>query len=193
MAGKSTLIKLLSRFCDVTGGSIELDGIDLMAIDITRLRRMMSVLFQFPMQYHTPAKGNIALGDLEDEEHDAAIIAAARRAGAHEFIMKLPKQYETLLGKWFVSGAELSGGEWQRLALPRAYFRQAPIIVLDEPTSFMVSWSEADWFERFRDIVSGQTGIVMTHRFTIAMRADMIHVIDNGKIIESGTHRQLVK
>jgi ATP-binding cassette subfamily B protein len=106
--------------------------------------------------------------------------------------MRLPEKYETLLGKWFVNGTELSGGEWQRLALARAYFRQAPIVILDEPTSFMDSWAEADWFMRFRQMVRGQTGVVITHRFTIAMRADIIHVIDDGKIIESGSHRELL-
>lgn len=192
-AGKSTLIKLLSRFYDTTEGSIELDGVDLRRFDVKELRRMMSVLFQFPMQFHAMAKDNIALGDLAKEETDEAVFSAARRAGAHNFIMKLPKRYETLLGKWFVSGEELSGGEWQRLALARAYYRRAPIVVLDEPTSFMDSWSEVDWFDRFREMTAGQTGIVMTHRFTIAMRADMIHVIDDGKIIESGTHFELVE
>jgi ATP-binding cassette, subfamily B, bacterial len=192
-AGKSTLIKLLSRFYDTTEGSIEFDGVNVRQFDIKQLRRMMSVLFQFPMQYHALAKENIALGDVESEQLDEAIVTAARRAGAHNFITRLPKQYETLLGKWFVNGTELSGGEWQRLALARAYFRQASIVVLDEPTSFMDSWSEVDWFDRFREMVKGQTGIVITHRFTIAMRADTIHVIEGGDIIESGTHRELLE
>ncbi len=192
-AGKSTLIKLLNRFYDPTSGSIEFDGVDLRKFDTRQLRRMMSVLSQFPMQYHALARENIALGDLEKEGLEADIIAAARGAGAHSFIAKLPEQYDTLLGKWFVNGAELSGGEWQRLALARAYFRQAPVVILDEPTSFMDPWSEADWFDRFREMVNGKSGIVITHRFTIAMRADIIHVIEQGKIIESGTHRELLE
>ena len=192
-AGKSTLIKLLNRFYDPTSGSIEFDGIDLRGFDTRQLRRMMSVLSQFPMQYHALARENIALGDLENEGLEEDIIAAARGAGAHSFITKLPGQYDTLLGKWFVNGAELSGGEWQRLALARAYFRHAPVVILDEPTSFMDPWSEADWFDRFREMVAGKSGIVITHRFTIAMRADIIHVIDQGKIIESGTHRELLE
>ena len=192
-AGKSTLIKLLNRFYDPTGGSIEFDGIDLRRFDTRQLRRMMSVLSQFPMQYHALARENIALGDLENNGLEEDIIAAARGAGAHGFITKLPEHYNTLLGKWFVNGAELSGGEWQRLALARAYFRQAPVVILDEPTSFMDPWSEADWFDRFREMVDGKSGIVITHRFTIAMRADIIHVIDQGKIIESGSHRELLE
>ena len=192
-AGKSTLIKLLNRLYDPTSGSIEFDGVDLRKFDTKQLRRMMSVLSQFPMQYHALARENIALGDLDNKALEENIIAAARGAGAHSFITTLPEQYDTLLGKWFVNGAELSGGEWQRLALARAYFRQAPVVILDEPTSFMDPWSEADWFDRFREMVAGKSGIVITHRFTIAMRADIIHVIDQGRIIESGTHRELLE
>ncbi|MEZ5428760.1 MAG: ABC transporter ATP-binding protein [Pyrinomonadaceae bacterium] len=192
-AGKSTLIKLLSRFYDPTEGAIEIDGVDLRRFDVRELRQKLSVLFQFPMHYHSPAGENIALGNVEKPVDDKEVTTAARRAGAHDFIMRLPEQYRTLLGKWFVNGTELSGGEWQRLALARAYYRQAPVVVLDEPTSFMDSWSEADWFDRFRRMVSGKTGIVITHRFTIAMRADVIHVIDGGQVLESGTHRELLK
>lgn len=192
-AGKSTLIKLLNRFYDPTEGSIEVDNVDLQQFDLKALRQMMSVLFQFPLHYHAPANENIALGNVHKKSSENEIRLSSRRAGAHEFIMRLPQQYDTLLGKWFINGMELSGGEWQRLALARAYFRQAPIVILDEPTSFMDSWAEVDWFDRFREMVSGKTGIIITHRFTIAMRADIIHVIDKGKIIESGNHRELIK
>lgn len=191
-AGKSTLIKLLNRFYDPTAGTIEFDGCDLRNFDPPQLRRMMSVLSQFPMQFHAAAKENIALGDLERESDQQEAVTAAQGAGAHRFISRLPEGYDTLLGKWFVNGTELSGGEWQRIALSRAYYRQASIVILDEPTSFMDPWSEADWFDRFRQMVDGQTGIVITHRFTVAMRADVIHVIDQGKIVESGTHQQLL-
>lgn len=192
-AGKTTLIKLLNRFYDPTSGSIEFDSVDVRRFDPKELRRMMSVLAQFPMQFHAPARENIALGDVRDELQDQDIVTASVSAGAHGFVTRLPEQYDTLLGKWFVDGTELSGGEWQRIALARAYFRKAPIVILDEPTSFMDPWSEADWFDRFREIAIGKTGIVITHRFTIAMRADIIHVIDSGKIIESGTHGQLLE
>ena len=192
-AGKSTLIKLLSRFYDPTKGVIEIDGVDLRQFNIEELRQRMSVLSQFPVHYHAVAKDNIALGDVARKPDDIAVVKAARRAGAHDFISKLPDGYDTLLGKWFVNGTELSGGEWQRLALARAYFRQAPIVVLDEPTSFMDSWAEVDWFDRFREMVNDNVGIVITHRFTIAMRADIIHVIHEGNIIESGTHKELLE
>ena len=109
-----------------------------------------------------------------------------------DFIARLPKGYDTLLGKWFAGGAELSGGEWQRLALARAFYRQAEIMILDEPTSFMDSWAEVDWFDRFRELAGGRTAIFITHRFLIAKRADVIHVMDQGRIVESGSHEELL-
>lgn len=192
-AGKSTLIKLLSRFYDPTSGTIEIDGIDLRKFDVQQLRRNISILFQFPMQFHETAADNIALGDTGEEPTSDKIQTAAKQAGAHGFISKLPEKYESLLGKWFIKGCELSGGEWQRIALARAYFRQSQLIVLDEPTSFMDSWSETDWFDRFRSLAQNRTGLIITHRFTIAMRADVIYVLDSGKLVESGTHRELIE
>ncbi|MGE3169133.1 MAG: ABC transporter ATP-binding protein [Pyrinomonadaceae bacterium] len=192
-AGKSTLIKLLCRFYDPTSGSIEIDGTDIREFDVAELRQNLSVLFQFPLQFHETAAQNIELGDTGKDPDVERRLAAAEKAGIADFIGALPDGYETLLGKWFVDGVELSGGEWQKIALARAYFRRAPIVILDEPTSFMDPWSEVDWFDRFRSMISGQTGIVITHRFTIAMRADIIHVIDGGEIVESGTHQELLK
>jgi ATP-binding cassette subfamily B protein len=191
-AGKSTLIKLLCRFYDPEAGRIELDGIDIRDISIAELRSLITVLFQSPIPYHTSAAQNIALGDLAAAPSTVEIEAAATGAGAHELIARLPQGYDTLLGKWFANGAELSGGEWQRVALARAFLRRAQIIVLDEPTSAMDSWAEADWLERFRTLANGRTAIVITHRFTLAMRADMIHVMRDGQIVESGSHDQLL-
>ena len=191
-AGKSTVVKLLCRFYDPQSGGIEIDGIDIRNFSMRDLRRIVTVLFQFPMQYHATARENIALSDIAEEVNMDEIELAAKRAGAHKAISRLPEGYDTLLGKWFVNGAELSGGEWQRVALARAYFRRSQIIILDEPTSFMDSWGEADWFDRFRAMTAGKTGIVITHRFTIAMRADIIHVINEGRIVESGTHHELL-
>jgi ATP-binding cassette subfamily B protein len=119
-------------------------------------------------------------------------MAAAQSAGAHEFIERLPRKYETQLGKWFANGTDLSGGEWQWLALVRAFLRQAPIMILDEPTSALDSWSEIDWFERFRLLAKGRTAIIITHHFTIARQADIIHVMDAGEIVESGAHEELL-
>jgi ATP-binding cassette, subfamily B, bacterial len=192
-AGKSTLVKLLCRFYDPLVGGIEIDGVDIRSFSIKDLRRMITVMFQSPVSYHATAAQSIALGDIESHPGAAEIEAAARSAGAHEVISRLPRGYDNPLGKWFADGAELSGGEWQRVALARAFLRQAQIVILDEPTSFMDSWAEADWFERLRTLVNGRTTIIITHRFTIAMRADIIHVMDAGQVVESGNHHELLE
>jgi ATP-binding cassette subfamily B protein len=191
-AGKSTLIKLLCRFYDPEVGRILLDGIDLRDLSLTELHRSITVLFQGPVNYHATAAQNIALGHIQASPQREQIEAAARAAGADEVISRLPQGYDTMLGTWFADGSELSGGEWQRIALARAFLRQAPFVILDEPTSFMDSWAEAEWLERFRTLVRGRTALVITHRFTTAMRADVIHVIDQGEIVESGTHEALL-
>lgn len=191
-AGKSTLLKLLCRFYDPREGRVLVDGRDLRELPLPDVRRMLTVLFQFPVQYHATAAANIAYGDLETAPDAGRLREAARLAGIAEKIESLPAGYETLLGKWFVDGEELSGGEWQRLAMARAYYRDAPIIVLDEPTSMLDSWAEADWFSRFRSLAADRIGIVITHRFTIARRADVIHVMREGRIVETGSHEELV-
>ena len=122
-----------------------------------------------------------------------AVKAAALVAGADEIIQGLPQGYDTPLGKWFANGVELSAGEWQRLALARAFFRQAPILLLDEPTSAMDPWAEAEWLERFLELAEGRTTLMITHRFTTAMRADVIHVMEEGSIVESGSHEELLR
>ena len=190
-AGKSTLIKLLCRFYDPHEGRILLDGTPLQQFDLEELRRRITVLFQEPVRYHTTAGENIALGDISSNPGQDRIREAARAAGADRPVERLPDGYETVLGKWF-GGAELSVGEWQRLALARAFLRNAGIIVLDEPTSAMDSWAETDWLGRFRTLTAGHTALMITHRFTTAMHADQIHVMDQGEIVESGTHDLLV-
>ena len=190
-AGKSTLIKLICRFYDPDRGQVLIDGVDLREMKSVDLWRSITVLFQEPVHYHEEAGRNIAFGDLGSQPSEQRIMEAAKAAGAHEIIMKLPQGYETLLGKWF-GGAELSTGEWQRLALARAFLRQAPVMILDEPTSAMDSWAESDWMSRFRELAEGRTAILITHRFTTAMQADIIHVMSEGRIIESGTHAELL-
>jgi ATP-binding cassette subfamily B protein len=192
-AGKSTLLKLLCRFYDPDGGAIEIDGLDLKAIAIEDLRRMITVLFQQPFHYNTTVQGNILYGDLNRTPPAAEVEAAIEAAGAAEIVARLPEQERTLLGRWFAGGTELSVGEWQRIALARAFLRQAPIIILDEPTSALDPWAEADWLERFRQLAAGRTSIIITHRFTTAMHADVIHVMDRGRIIESGSHQRLLE
>jgi len=190
-AGKSTLIKLICRFYDPEKGSLLIDGTDIRNFDLPALRQRITVLFQEPVRYHDTVFNNIAFGDIDDTPGRERIEAAARAAGADVPIARLPATYEAVLGKWF-GGAELSGGEWQRLALARAFLRKAELIILDEPTSAMDSWAEADWLMRFRRLVAGRTALIITHRFTTALQADVIHVMDQGCIIESGSHEELL-
>lgn len=191
-AGKSTLIKLLCRFYDPELGRVTLDGVDIRSFSVEDLRRMFTVLFQQPVPYQTTAAQNIAFGNWATQPSKAELEAAARSAGVHDIIARLPQGYETLLGKWFAHGVELSNGEWQRLALARAFLRQAPIIILDEPTSALDPWAEIDWFERFRALAQGRTSLVVTHRFTVARQADLIYVVNDGAIVECGTHEELL-
>ncbi|NCC34083.1 MAG: ATP-binding cassette domain-containing protein, partial [Chloroflexia bacterium] len=190
-AGKSTLIKLLCRFYDPQQGRITWDGVDLRELAQDELRRRISVLFQQPFPYHDSAGDNIRFGDMGSAPTQAAIEAAARAGGAAEIIDKLPEGYATILGRWF-GYTELSTGEWQRLALARAFVRQADLVILDEPTSAMDSWAEHAWMGRFRELVAGRTALIITHRFTTAMQADIIHVMVGGRVIEAGTHSELV-
>lgn len=191
-AGKSTLIKLLCRLYDPGAGSITIDGIDLRQMRTEELRRMITVLFQQPVHYNATVEENIRLGALGEAVSERQLREAAMDAGAAEIIERLPLGYDTMLGKWFSSGAELSTGEWQRLALARAFVRQSPIVLLDEPTSAMDSWAEADWLRRFRRVMAGRTVLIITHRFTTAMQADVVHVVTEGQIVESGDHQQLL-
>jgi ATP-binding cassette subfamily B protein len=159
---------------------------------VREVRRLVTVLMQEPVQYSATVAQNIALGDLESSPGRAAIEKAIGEAGADEIVTRLPEGHETLLGKWFAGGADLSVGEWQRIALARAFQRRAPVIILDEPTSAMDPWAEADWLERFRALAQGRTALIITHRFTTAMYADRIHVMDEGRVIESGGHEELL-
>jgi ATP-binding cassette, subfamily B, bacterial len=192
-AGKSTLLKLLCRFYDPNEGKILIDGHDIKEFATDDLRRLITVLFQQPFHYNTTVRENIFYGDLKLDPSESEIQAAIRAAGAEEIVARLPQQEQTLLGRWFAGGTELSVGEWQRIALARAFLRRAPIIILDEPTSALDPWAEADWLERFRELAQGRTAIVITHRFTTAMHADVIHVMDRGRIVESGSHYRLLE
>jgi ATP-binding cassette subfamily B protein len=190
-AGKSTLIKLLARFFDPLEGRVSADGVDLQEMDPAVWQRQITLMFQNSVQYAATAADNIAYSDWQQEPSQEAIENAAVAAGADEPIMSLPLGYENLLGKW-LGGADLSTGEWQRLALARAFLRQASIVVLDEPTSAMDSWAELDWLARFQSLVAGRTVLIITHRFTTAMYADIIHVMHEGEMVESGSHEALL-
>ena len=192
-AGKSTLLKLLCRFYDPNEGNIEIDGRDLRDIATDDVRRLITVLFQQPVHYNTTVRENVLYGDLKLDASDSEVQTAISAAGAEDIVSRLPNKEQTLLGRWFAGGTELSVGEWQRIALARAFLRRAPIIILDEPTSALDPWAEADWLERFRQLARGRTSIIITHRFTTAMHADVIHVMDRGRIVESGSHLRLLE
>jgi ATP-binding cassette subfamily B protein len=188
-AGKSTLVKLLCRLYDPDSGTVEVGGVDLRRMKREDARRMVTAVFQQPMRYNDTVAGNIALAA---EVTSAELARAAHAAGADAVVARLPQGYETLLGRWFEGGTDLSVGEWQRLALARAFLRRAAVIVLDEPTSAMDSWAEARWLRGLRACLGGRTALIVTHRFSTAMHADVIHVMDEGRVVESGTHAQLV-
>jgi ATP-binding cassette, subfamily B, bacterial len=191
-AGKTTLLKLICRFYDPDEGCIAWDSVDLRKLSLTELRSRITYMSQIPVTYQTTARENIILGSLQANPDMESIQSAVRSAGAEQIIARLPRKYDNILGKWFAEGTELSAGEWQRIAMSRAFLRKAQIIVLDEPTSMMDSWSENDWFERLRLFSAGRTAVLITHRLTIAMRTDFIFVMMNGVISESGTHQELL-
>ena len=192
-SGKTTLIKLLCRLYDPTDGNITIDGIDIKMFKIADLRRQVSVIFQDYAKYHFSAEENIRLGNIEVGAKDSNIYTAAMYSGAHEVITKLPQGYDTVLGKLFDTGEELSIGQWQKVALARAFLRDSQIIVLDEPTSAMDPKAEYEVFCKFRELVKDQAAILITHRLSTVKMADRIYVIDNGSIVESGSHQQLIR
>ena len=190
-AGKSTLFKLLCRFYDPQRAAVEIGGIDLRDLPVNEVRRMITVLFQEPVHYSETVSTNITLG-REGAEDNAAIGRAVAAAGADEIISQLSGGLQTALGTWFEGGAELSVGEWQRIALARSLYRESPVLLLDEPTAAMDSWAEAEWVKNLKELASSRTVVVITHRLTTAMHADRIHIMDRGRILESGTHDELL-
>ena len=192
-SGKTTLIKLLTRLYRPTGGRILLDGLDLESWDTGVLRERVGVIFQDFARYQMQVGENIGAGDEPYFEDESRWRAAAERGQAHEFIGGLPGGYRTQLGKWFREGRELSGGQWQKIALSRAFMRvRADILVLDEPTAAMDAQAEADVFEHFRRLADGRITILISHRFSTVRMADQIAVLDRGRIVERGTHAGLV-
>lgn len=190
-AGKTTLVKLLCRLYDPTSGRISLDGVDIREYGISDIRKEVSIIFQDFAKYHMTVRENIGLG-LKTSPDLATVIAAAQQSGADEMITRLPKGYDSMLGKWFEDGQELSIGEWQKVALARAFLRDSQILILDEPTSAMDAKAEADLFERFHELARGQMAILISHRLSTVKMADRIYVIKQGHIVECGTHDELV-
>ena len=191
-SGKTTLLKLLTRLYDVDRGLIAIDDIPLSAFDLKDLRRNIGVLFQDFARYALSAKDNIGFGNLPEREDDEQVIQAATDAGATVMIDELELGYGTVLGKMFEGGVDLSGGQWQKIGLSRAFMSQAQILILDEPTAAVDAIAEHDLFERFRQLTQGKMTFLVSHRFSTVRMADRIVVLENGEIIETGTHEQLI-
>jgi ATP-binding cassette subfamily B protein len=192
-AGKSTLVRLLCRFYDPDSGSVKYDGHNIRNIDPEEYRKQFSVVFQDFMLYNLPAGENIRMGNIDEENPQHKIKTSAKTTGVHDLIDHLPNGYDTIIGNLFDDSRELSWGEWQKIALARALFRDAPVLILDEPSSSLDADTEYDIFSRFREIVKGRTSILISHRFTNVSLADRIIVLDKGSIAEMGSHDELMK
>src|SRR6185312_2058057 len=192
-AGKTTFIKLLTRLYDPTEGRILLDGKDLREWDPEAVRRRVGVVFQDFNQYQLPARDNVGLGSVDHREDEARIHQAVTRGGAEEVVAGLGKGLDTQLGRWFKEGTELSGGQWQKIALSRAFMREeADILILDEPTAALDAEAEHAVFERFKALAAGRTTILISHRFPTVRMADRILVLEAGRVVEDGAHAELV-
>jgi ATP-binding cassette, subfamily B, bacterial len=191
-AGKTTLVKLLTRLYDPDEGRILLDGHDLREYDLDALRGNMGVIFQDFVRYNLSAADNIAVGRIAAREDRSRIKRAALRSQADEVIAKLPAGYDQMIGKRFRNGVELSGGEWQKIAIARAYMREAEVLILDEPTAALDARSEYEVFRRFKELSEGKTAILISHRFSSVRIADRILVLADGKVEAAGTHEELV-
>jgi len=191
-AGKTTLVKLLLRMYKPTSGRILLDGKDIWALSSEEYQSLFGVIFQDFVKYHFTAKENIAIGKIEELEDQNRIEYAAEKSLADQVINDLPLGYDQQLGKRFHEGKELSGGQWQKVALARAYMKNAQVVVLDEPTSALDARAEFEAFERFTELTKGKTAVLISHRFSTVRMADRILVLKNGKILELGTHEELL-
>ena len=189
--GKTTIVKLITRLYDPTEGQILLDGIDLREYDLEDLHREIGVIFQDFMRYEMTARENIAVGRVEEINNLELLQTAAQKSMADLVIGRLSQGYEQMLGRRFDEGVDLSGGEWQKVALARAYLRDAQLLILDEPTAALDARSEFEVFQRFSELTSGKTALFISHRFSTVRMADRIIVLENGKIAEEGTHAQL--
>ena len=192
-AGKTSLVKLLCRLYDPSAGRITIDGIDLRNFEISALRKEISVVLQDFVAYDMSVRENIWLGDIYQPLDPNRVEEAAQLAGIDATIGLLPQGYDTMLGKLFDGGEKLSGGEWQKMALARAFFRDSQILIMDEPTSAMDPKAETDLFQRFHELAKGRTAIFISHRLSTVKMADRIFVLDHGRVVEAGTHSELVK
>lgn len=192
-AGKTTLIKLLCRLYDPSSGRITIDGIDLRELHPTDWRREISVVFQDYVRYNLTVRENIGFGHIANLTDDEEIRQAAEKSGASSAIARLPQGYDTTLGTQFDGGEELSVGEWQKVAIARAFLRRAQILILDEPSSALDAQAEYEVFEQFRQLIQGKTAILISHRLSTVKMVDRIFVLENGRIVETGAHEELLK
>ena len=191
-AGKTTLIKLMTRLYDPTEGQILLDGVDLREYDLDELRQRVGVIFQDFVKYQLSVKENIGFGQIDRLDDSARVASSAERGGADTVVAELPEGMDTMLGRWFDKGHELSGGQWQKIALSRAFMRDGEVLVLDEPTSALDAEREYEIFQRFRDLTEGKIAVLISHRFSTVRMADRIAVIEDGQISELGSHAELL-
>jgi ATP-binding cassette, subfamily B, bacterial len=191
-AGKTTLVKLLARLYEPTGGAIFLDGIDLREYDVDSLRREIGVIFQDYMRYDMLVRENIGFGRIEQLANQTRIESAAQKSLAHPLVSQFKLGYDQMLGRRFENGVDLSAGQWQKVALGRAYMRDAQVLILDEPTASLDARAEYEVFLRFADLTKGRMAVLISHRFSTVRMADRILVLANGELVEQGTHQQLV-
>ena len=191
-AGKTTLVKLLARLYDPSEGRILLDGHDLREYNLAELRRNVGVIFQDYIRYQMTVSQNIAVGNIDEKENKDLIEQSAQKSLADRLVQKLSGKYDQALGKRFNQGVELSGGEWQKIALARAYMKEAQLLILDEPTSALDARAEYEVFQRFADLTKGKTAVLISHRFSTVRMADRILVLDRGELLEIGSHEELL-
>jgi len=190
--GKTTVVKLITRLYDPTEGQILLDGVDLREYSLDDLHQEMGVIFQDFMRYEMTAKENIAVGRVEIPHTQEEIESAAHKSLAEGVIAKMTHGYDQVLGRRFEGGVDLSGGEWQKIALARAYLRDAQLLILDEPTAALDAKSELEVFERFAELTAGKMALLISHRFSTVRMADRIVVLEGGRLVEEGSHQQLM-
>jgi ATP-binding cassette subfamily B protein len=191
-AGKTTLIKLFLRFYEPTQGEILLDGININKFDVDAYRKRFGVIFQDFFKYEFTLRENIAVGNIDQVQNDEIINYAASKSLAEQVVTEMADGLEQRLGRRFYKGTELSGGQWQKVALARAYMKDADVMVLDEPTSALDAQAEYDVFERFIALTQGKTSIIISHRFSTVRMADRILVLQHGQVLELGTHQELM-
>jgi ATP-binding cassette subfamily B protein len=191
-AGKTTLVKLLARLYDPTEGRILLDGIDLREYDLFELRKNIGIIFQDYLRYQMSFAQNIAVGNIDEQFNRPLIEQSAEKSLASLLVKRLPNQYDQALGRRFNNGIELSGGEWQKVALARAYMKEAQLLILDEPTSALDARAEYQVFQRFAELTKGKTAVLISHRFSTVRMANRILVLDKGQLLEIGSHEELL-